>query len=107
MNLEYSIPEALRDLKSEEIRNEEDSAIGTEVEAASFRGSELTSSQNNANQSSLAKIDEDNKHEDIVKESKERVEEEQQIVVGKASSMPISPTDFPQHKTHSPVSFLF
>ncbi|XP_014515580.1 uncharacterized protein LOC106773397 [Vigna radiata var. radiata] len=102
MNLEYSIPEALRDLKSEEIRNEEDSAIGTEVEAASFRGSELTSSQNNANQSSLAKIDEDNKHEDIVKESKERVEEEQQIVVGKASSMPISPTDFRLHTTHSP-----
>ncbi|KAG2380947.1 uncharacterized protein HKW66_Vig0203200 [Vigna angularis] len=58
---------------------------------------------NNANQSTLAKIDEDNKQrEDVVKESKERVEEEQQIVVGKASSMPISPTDFPLDKTHSP-----
>ncbi|WVZ16635.1 hypothetical protein V8G54_009617 [Vigna mungo] len=99
---------ALGNLNPEQNRYEEDSAIGTEVEAASFRGSdELTSSQNNANQSTLAKIDEDNQqHEEVVKESKERVEEEQQIV-GKASSMPISPTDFPQHKTHSPVSFLF
>ncbi|XP_022642071.1 uncharacterized protein LOC106773418 [Vigna radiata var. radiata] len=100
--VEEIISGALGNLNPEENRYEEDSAIGTEVEAASFRGSELTSSQNNANQSTLAKIDEDNQqHEDVVKESKERVEEEQQIV-GKASSMPISPTDFPQHKTHSP-----
>ncbi|WVZ17769.1 hypothetical protein V8G54_010751 [Vigna mungo] len=106
-HLDKIIRRVLDDHKRQEIRNEnrwrEDSAIGTEVEAASFKGSELTSSQNNANQSTLANIDEDNKqHEDVVKESTERVEEEQQIV-GKASSMPISPTDFPLHKTHSPV----
>ncbi|XP_027908216.1 uncharacterized protein LOC114167346 isoform X3 [Vigna unguiculata] len=83
----------------EMIRNEnartEDSASGIEVGTTLLEGSELTSSHNN---------DEDKKHhengieskelEDAVKQSRERVEEEQQIL-GKAppfgiSSMPIS-----------------
>ncbi|XP_052724203.1 uncharacterized protein LOC108347036 isoform X1 [Vigna angularis] len=102
-DLHEQISGALDNLKPEEIGNENPRREDSGVEAASCRGSELTSSQNNANQSTLAKIDEDNKQrEDVVKERKERVEEEQQIVVGKASSMPISPTDFPLDKTHSP-----
>ncbi|KAG2380945.1 uncharacterized protein HKW66_Vig0203180 [Vigna angularis] len=102
-DLHEQISGALDNLKPEEIGNENPRREDSGVEAASCRGSELTSSQNNANQSTLAKIDEDNKQrEDVVKQSKERVEEEQLIVVGKASSMPISPTDFPLDKTHSP-----
>ncbi|QCE04935.1 disease resistance protein RPS2 [Vigna unguiculata] len=97
-DIPFIVFEELAEL-DEMIRNEnartEDSASGIEVGTTLLEGSELTSSHNN---------DEDNQHhenvieskelEDAVKQSRERVEEEQQIL-GKAppfgiSSMPIS-----------------
>jgi len=86
-------------LEAEEIRNRnpttDDSEIGTSVEAESLEGGELTSSQNNANQSTHAEIDEDDQHEDDVesnelKLNKESAEEEQEIV-----------------ERHSSVSFFY
>jgi len=81
-----------------------------------FKGRELTSSHNNANQSTHAEIDEDNQHEDDVesnelKQIKENAEEEQEIVQKAPGfgipSMAISPTDTTLHKRHSSVSFFF
>jgi len=70
----------------------------------------LTSSQNNANQSTHAEMDEDDQREDELKQSKESAEEEQQMVVKALGfgipSMAISPTDTTQHKRHSSVSFF-
>jgi len=101
-------------LEAEEIRNRnpktDDSVIGTAVEAESMEARELTSSHNNANQSTHAEIDEDDQHEDDVesnelKNNKESAEEEQEIVQ-KVPPMAISPTDTTLHKRHSSVSFF-